>query len=214
MSEFYQEHTSADRIAAAPVTTSDAITQLLQRHADGDARALDQLLPLVYTELRQLARSQRRRVADDNATLNTTALAHEAYLRLARSDGQYAHRGQFFAVMAVAMRQLLVDDARRRRRAKRGGGAAVVELADHDRAVEQQTDLILAVDEALGRLEQLSPRLRAVVECRFYLGLDEQETARALEVTDRTVRRDWTKARAWLQVELGRGSSGSAVIPA
>lgn len=191
------------------MATSDAITQLLQRHADGDARALDQLLPLVYTELRQLARLQRRRVADGEGTLNTTALAHEAYLRLVKSDGQYAHRGQFFAVMAVAMRQLLVDDARRRRRVKRGGGAAIVELGDHDLAVEPQTELILAVDEALGRLDQLNPRLRAVVECRFFLGLDEQETAHALEVTDRTVRRDWTKARAWLQVELGRGPTAS-----
>ncbi|MEO8195626.1 MAG: ECF-type sigma factor [Thermoanaerobaculia bacterium] len=182
---------------------SQEITRLLGRHAAGDAGALDELLPIVYDELRKLARSQRRRLGGGSATLDTTALAHEAYLRLAKSDGEYAHRGHFYAVMAAAMRQLLVDEARRRSRQKRGGGERVLTLGDHDLAVDAQIETILVVDTALDRLAAIAPRLRSVVECRFYLGLDELETAAALGVTDRTVRRDWIKARAWLEVELG-----------
>jgi RNA polymerase sigma factor (TIGR02999 family) len=178
------------------------ITALLARHADGDGEALQELLPIVYEELRRLARSQRRRMRGDSATLDTTALVHEAYLRFARSDGTFEHRGHFFAVAAAAMRQLIVDEARHRRRAKRGGGERPLTLDDHDLAIDERADLVLAVDEALGRLERLSPRLRAVVELRFFLGLSEEESAEALGVTDRTVRRDWIKARAWLQVEL------------
>jgi len=180
----------------------EEITELLERHAGGDGEALGELLPIVYEDLRRLARSQRRRMRGDSATLDTTALVHEAYLRFARSDGAFAHRGHFFAVAAAAMRQLIVDEARARRRSKRGGGERPLTLDDHDLPIDERTDLVLAVDEALGRLERLSPRLRAVVELRFFLGLSEEESAAALGVTDRTVRRDWTKARAWLQVEL------------
>jgi len=183
------------------------VTDLLRRHAQGDPAAFDELLPLVYEELRRLARSQRRRAAAGPATLDTTALAHEAYLRFANSDGTFAHRGHFFAVAAAAMRQLLVDEARRQGRAKRGGGVRPATLEGQDRAIEGQADLVLAVDQALARLARLSPRLRSVVELRFFLGLTETESAEALGVTERTVRRDWTKARAWLELELSGADS-------
>lgn len=183
----------------------DPLTQLLERHAAGDPEAFAELVPLVYDELRRLARSQRRRAAGGTPALETTALAHEAYLRLVRFDGSYEHRGQFFAVAAVAMRQLLVDEARRRGRAKRGGGVHHLSLDGQDIPVDEQHELVLAVDEALDQLEELSPRLRSVVELRFFLGLSEPETSRVLEISERTVRRDWIKARAWLEVELGRG---------
>lgn len=182
------------------------LTQLLASHAGGDPAAFDQLVPLVYDELRKLARSQRRRAGKEGLALDTTALAHEAYLRLARASGGYEHRGHFFAVAAVAMRQLLVSEARRRGRAKRGGGQQPETLDGQDVAIAEQFDLIVAVDQALGRLEKLSPRLRSVVEMRFFLGLSEHETAEALAVSGRTVRRDWLKAKAWLEVELGRST--------
>lgn len=186
------------------------ITRLLARHAAGDAAALDELMPVVYGELRKLARSQRRRMGGDSSTLDTTALAHEAYLRLAKSDASFEHRGHFYAVMAAAMRQLLVDEARRRSRAKRGGGVRPAALSGDEAAAENRVETILAVDQALERLASVAPRLRSVVECRFFLGLDEIETATALGVTDRTVRRDWLKARALLGVDLGRSGSDSS----
>ncbi|MDA8018080.1 MAG: ECF-type sigma factor [Thermoanaerobaculia bacterium] len=179
------------------------MTQLLERHAGGDAAAFDELVPIVYDELRKLARSQRRRSGGNRAPLDTTVLAHEAYLRLARSDGTYRHRGHFFAVAAVAMRQLLVDEARRHGRVKRGAGARRVGLDGLDIPVSEQYELVIAIDEALERLEELDPRLRSVVEMRYILGLSEPETAKALDISERTVRRAWVKARAWLEVELG-----------
>lgn len=182
------------------------LTQLLRRHAAGEAGAFDELVPLVYDELRRLARSQRRRAGARPRSLNTTALAHEAYLRLVQFDGKYRHRGEFFAVAAVAMRQLLVDEARRVHRKKRGGSSRPITLEGQDVPVEDQVELVLAVDEALDRLKQLSLRLHSVTELRFFLGLTEAETASALGISERTVRRDWIKARAWLEVELGRGS--------
>ncbi|MEM9557870.1 MAG: ECF-type sigma factor [Acidobacteriota bacterium] len=187
------------------------ITQLLERHAGGDPDAFDELMPLVYDELRRLARAQRRRsgggaAGSGGSTLDTTALAHEAYLRLAGAEGGFEHRGHFFAVAAVAMRRLLVNEARRRRRLKRGGDARPVTLAAEHLVASEQYELVLAVDEALDRLERFAPRLRAVVELRFILGLSEVETSQALAVSDRTVRRDWIKARAWLEVELGEAA--------
>lgn len=188
-------------------SSGERITTILARLGEDREAAFGELVPLVYDELHQLARAVRRRTSP-GATIETTALVHEAYLKLARhADGRYAHRGQFFAVAAVAMRQLLVDAARRRSRAKRGDGIVPEPLELEPAGAGPQAELVLAIDQALGRLERVDPRLRRVVECRFFAGLTEEETAEALEITSRTVRRDWLKAKGWLQLELGDASS-------
>ena len=176
---------------------------MLQRLALGEEQALDELFPQVYDALRQIARGQRRRRAPE-ATLGTTALIHEAYLRFAQSDEQvYAHREHFFAVAATAMRQILLDQAKRRVRLKRGGDVVHEELEPNLIGVDRQAELMLSLDQSLERLGQQEQRVRRVVDCRFFGGLSEQETATALGVDPRTVRRDWAKARAWLALELG-----------
>jgi RNA polymerase sigma factor (TIGR02999 family) len=175
-----------------------------------------QLFPLVYGELRRVA---HRQLGAEPAghTLSTTAVVHEAYLKLAgQPRAQWRDRGQFFAVAAVAMRRILVDYARRHRAARRGGGRQPLALdaLDVDTAVAGQpgaevqvaaterAETLIALDEALERLAGLNERLSRVVECRFFAGLTEEETAAALAVTARTVRRDWVKAKAWLYEEL------------
>ena len=179
------------------------VTHLLRRARDGDDRAVGELMASVYDELRVIARRQLRgrRPGD---TIQTTALVHEAFLKLARGDNpEYADRCHFFAVAATAMRQILVDHARRRASEKRGGGWRQVDLEGARLDVESQTELLLEIDDALEKLSALDPRLTRVVECRFFAGMTEPETAQALGITERTVRRDWVKARAWLHVELG-----------
>ena len=175
-----------------------------------------QLFPLVYGELRRVA---HRQLGAEPAghTLSTTAVVHEAYLKLAgQPRAQWRDRGQFFAVAAVAMRRILVDYARRHRAARRGGGRQPLALdaLDVDTAVAGQpgaevqvaaterAETLIALEEALERLAGLNERLSRVVECRFFAGLTEEETAAALAVTARTVRRDWVKAKAWLYEEL------------
>jgi RNA polymerase sigma factor (TIGR02999 family) len=191
-----------------PGVCDEPITELLKRIGHGDRQAMDDLLPLVYEQLRRLARSQRRRSPSHDQTLDTTALVHEAYLKLARGAGAYEHRGHFFAVAATAMRQVLIDEARHHLRRKRGSGERPLDLDERQLSVTSQAEFLLALDEALGTLAECNPRLRQVVECRFFAGLTEEETAEALAVTSRTVRRDWAKAKAWLTVELwqDRGS--------
>lgn len=179
---------------------------LLDQLRDGDAAALELLLPLVYDELRAIARRELRR-RSAGGTLDTTALVHEAYLKLAnRRCVRPADRAHFLGIAARAMRQVLVDHARRHAAAKRGGGDVCVTFDDGAMAAplaaDERADTLLALDEALTRLAALSERLGRVVECRFFGGLSEQETADALGVTARTVRRDWVKARAWLHREL------------
>ena len=182
------------------------ITGLLAALRDGDRTALDRLFPLVYRELHDRAHRQlaRRRPGD---TLSTTALVHEAYLKLTDSAHQtYADRVHFFAVASRAMRQILVDYARRMTAAKRGGGLAVSfdpdQLGDPGRAEE-----LVALDEALTRLEGLDERLARTVEMRFFGGLSVEEAADALGVSPRTVKRDWRKARAFLfeAIRVGDG---------
>lgn len=178
------------------------ITQLLRRHQDGDRTAFDRLVPLIYQRLRGIARQQLGRgwAAE---TLSATALVHEAYLQLCAETGvDWQGRSHFFAVSARAMRRVLVDAARRRRARKRGGGGRPVPLDLVDLSSENRLDVVLAVDQALASLEDVSPRLARVVECRFFAGLTEEETAAALAVPLRTVQRDWTRARAWLVKEL------------
>jgi RNA polymerase sigma factor (TIGR02999 family) len=191
------------------VTLSTDITRLLHAHGEGDERALAELLPLVYGDLRRLARAQLRR-AGPGHSLDTHSLVHEAYLKMVdRSRAEFNDRGHFFAVSATAMRQIVVDHARRRTRAKRGGEAVRESLDEATPAVADDAGRILEIDLALEKLATIDPRLVNVVECRYFAGLSEQETAEALEVSLRTVQRDWLKARAWLREALGSGSHSS-----
>ena len=164
-------------------------------------RTASKLFPLVYDQLRNLA---RQRMADEREghTLQATALVHEAYLRIA-GHGNFSSRAQFFFAAAEAMRRILIDHARARGQLKRGGGNARMPLNVLDLASDEQIPQILALDEAILRLEQSSPTVAAVVRLRFYTGLSVEETAEALGISPRTVKREWTYARATLHRELG-----------
>lgn len=177
-----------------PPSVSGDVTRLLRDFGRGERDALDRLVPLVYEELRAVARRQMRRERTGH-TLHPTALVHEAWAKLAVSPIDASNRSHFLAIAAHAMRQVLVDHARSRNAAKRGGGWERLTLMDGDNAVEMKTDDLIALDAAL---DQLDPRQRQVVEMRFFAGMEETEIASVLGVTDRTVRRDWVKARAWL----------------
>jgi len=167
-----------------------------------DAQATAELLiPVLYDDLRRLARSARWKVSA-GSTLQTTALVHEAYLRLSRSAG-FNDRQHFLRSAAIAMRQILINLARDSVTAKRGGGAIEVTLDDAPDLPAPNAEALLEVGDALHKLNELSPRLAQVVECRFFGGFSEEETATALGLNARTVRRDWLKARAWLLRELG-----------
>ena len=180
-------------------TFQSEVTLLLSRARSGDRAALDRLMPLVYTELRALADRQLRREHADR-TLHATALVHEVYLKFASGQRIAAHdRAHFLALAAHAMRQVLVDAARRRSAQKRGGAWERVTLSAAENALEFRADELLGLDAAL---EQLEPRQRQIVEYRFFAGLEEKEIAELLGVSDRTVRREWVKARAWLYREL------------
>jgi RNA polymerase sigma factor (TIGR02999 family) len=182
------------------MTADDEITGLLTAMGDGDALARDRLFALVYGELRARARQQLARMRPGE-TLDTTALVHEAYLKLAsRAQANYTDRAHFFAVASRAMRQILVDYARRASAQKRGGGASAVSLDDDDPGcgVPTHADALLALDAALARLAVLDERLARVVELRFFGGLSVEETAEALQSSPRTVKRDWRKARILL----------------
>jgi len=180
------------------------ITDLLHAHAAGDAGALEQLLPRVYGELRRIARVRLRRERSAH-TLAATDLVHEAYLKLLPVERvDWRSRAHFFAIASRAMRNVLVDHAVRRGAAKRGSGATLLAIEDAgaDAGREQPLEDLIALSEALGRLEQLDARQAQVVECRFFGGLSLEETAEALHTSAATVSRDWTFARAWLHREL------------
>ncbi len=173
--------------------------------APPEARRLaEQLLPLLYEDVRRVAQRERRRVSA-GATLQTTALVHEAYLKLLNAarfnDGQH-----FLRAAALAMRHILINHARDRLAAKRGAGASHVALQDLVEEDTAEEAALVDINDALGRLALLSPRLAHVVECRFFAGFTDEETARALGLTDRTVRREWVKARAWLRRELSEAA--------
>lgn len=175
------------------------VTQLLFAARSGDRAALDRIVALVYDDLRRLARRQLQREYGER-TLHPTSLVHEAYMKLAGSSAIPAeNRAHFLAIAAHAMRQVLVDDARKRSAAKRGVGWERTTFSDQDWAADFKPDEILALNDAIDELE---PRQRQIVECRFFGGMEEQEIASALGVTERTVRRDWVKARAWLYRSL------------
>ena len=180
------------------------ITELLADLRAGRREAFDQILPLVYNELRRTAR--RELGARPSDTLSSTALVHELYLKFSRSRADWRDRAHFLGVAAVAMRHILVDRARRRTADKRGGNHRHVSLADDLTAADNQAESLLELHEALDQLAVLDERLARVVECRFFGGMTEQETAEALQVTARTVRRDWVKARALLYQALQANS--------
>lgn len=183
----------------------DDITRLLRSATEGDERAFDRVFQIVYDELHGLAHHVRR---GRSATLNTTALVHEAYLRLLPSqDYPWEGRSHFMGVAARAMRQVLVRAAERKSTAKRGGGKADVSLDEsHHKALggsgAVEPEQVLVLDEALDRLEAMNPRQARVVECRFFAGMSVEETAAALDISTPTVKRDWRAARAWLAREL------------
>lgn len=191
------------------MTAAGEVTQLLERCRDGEAEAFDLLVERVYGELRAIARGQLRRGRPGD-TLSTTAVVHEAYLKLSAGErAAWKDRSHFFAVSARAMRHILVDHARRRGRDKRGG-QAVPETLDEQRVVVlHEAERLLALDQALGRLEAIDPRAARVVECRYFVGLTDEETARALDTSPRSIQRLWSFARSWLAQELA-GSAPSA----
>ncbi len=181
------------------------VTQWLVRLRTGDEAALGHLVPLLYDDLRLLARKQLRNERPGH-TLSTTGLVNEAYLRLIEQHQLRAEdRPQFFAIAATTMRRILVDYARTRKRLKRGGGQAPIPLEEAEQFLtEQEADEVLALDAALDRLAALEPRAVQVAQCRFYSGLTLEETAQALGVSVKTVQRDWIAARAWLRKEVAQ----------
>jgi RNA polymerase sigma factor (TIGR02999 family) len=185
------------------------ITLLLQAYAGGDRAAFDQLVPLIYDELRRIARNHLRRT-QRGATLDTNGLVHEAYLKLAGQKGMRVEdRGHFLAIAARAMRQIIVSRARARVAAKRGGGDIRMTL-DEERiaaAGQTQAEWLLDLDRALEGLRERDERLARTVECRFFAGLSEDETAEALGVSLRTAQRNWMRARAWIRSELTAGKA-------
>jgi RNA polymerase sigma factor (TIGR02999 family) len=193
------------------MAATEEVQRLLAGVRSGDVAARDRLYSLVYDDLRRIARHHLRgRVT---GTLGTTAMVNEAYLRLAGAEAaRWNDRVHFFSVASTAMRQILVDHARRKLAAKRGGGA-LVEALDEERVGDESRLLdLLALDEAVDRLRALSDRLARVVELRFFGGLSVEETAEALGVADRTVKRDWRKARSvlhhWLRDDAPTGPAG------
>ncbi len=176
---------------------SDVSVLLLDLEA-GDRDAFGALVDLLYDDLRRLAR-RHLHLRGNQLTLDTTGLVHEAFLKLVdQTRLSWENRGHFLAVYARVMHNILIDMARQKGARKRGGDRKPVTLEDHHMQISAQADDLLAVDEALDHLRELDPRLTQVVECRFFAGLTEEETALALGVTDRTVRRDWVKARTLL----------------
>lgn len=181
------------------------VTQLLEALTDGDRAALGQLVPIVYDTLHQMAHRELQGERRGH-TLNTTALVHEAYFELVKLDRvDWQDRAHFIAVAAKAMRHVLIDYAVKRKAQKRGGHRRRVPLEDVHAMTTQRAEELLALDEALKRLEAIDERQAHVVECRFFGGLTIKETAEALDISEATVSRDWTRARAWLNRELERG---------
>ena len=183
---------------------SQNVTQMLLAWGDGDEAARDALIPVVYEQLRRIARQYLRRERADH-TLQTTALIHEAYLKLVEQTVSWQNRNHFFGISARLMRQILVDHARARQRLKRGGQQYQISLTAADNEGEQSRDL-LALNEALETLAGVDPLRSQIVELRFFGGLTIEEAAQVMRVSTPTVERGWRAARAWLQTELGSGT--------
>ncbi|ARA93475.1 hypothetical protein AWN76_010115 [Rhodothermaceae bacterium RA] len=185
------------------------VTRLLLDWSGGHREVLDRLMPLVYDELRRLARHHLRHERPDH-TLTTTALVHEAYLNLIdQRQARWQNRAHFLAIAARAMRRILLQYARQRRALKRGGGLAPLPLEEHLIVAPDRLDTVIVLDEALARLEAMDERLGRVVTCRYFGGMTYEEIADVLGVSVRTVKRDWRTARAWLH----RAMSDSASTP-
>jgi len=179
------------------------VTQILERVESGDARAADELLPLVYEELRKLAAAKMAQETPGQ-TLQATALVHEAWLRLAgpREGQAWENRGHFFAAAAEAMRRILIENARRKSRLKRGGQQERVDLDQVQLATETDPATVLSIDQALEKLAKAHPQKAELVKLRFFVGLSLREAARALNLSETTAKRHWAFARAWLYGEL------------
>ena len=185
------------------------VSRLLVDWGNGDQAALDELIPLVYDELRRLAGRYMRREGQDH-TLQTSALVNEAYLRLIdQKSVHWQNRAHFFGVAAQLMRRILVDHARSRSRLKRGGGAQMVSLADQA-GVSKEAEEVIALDDALTNLAEMDPRKSQIVEMKFFGGLTTEEVAEVLKITTRTVEREWRKARAWLNRAITKGATNEA----
>jgi RNA polymerase sigma factor (TIGR02999 family) len=183
---------------------SGNITELLAGYARGDKEVLDKLMPIVYDELRRQASRYLRREQAGH-TLQTTALIHEAYVRLVdQRHVQWQNRAHFFGIAAQMMRRILVDHARTKKRVKRGGSDVKVSLADATIPVKQRDLDVVALDEALNRLAEIDEQQSRVVELRFFSGLTVEETAEVMGISPATVKRDWSMAKAWLHRELSR----------
>jgi RNA polymerase sigma factor (TIGR02999 family) len=183
--------------------SSHNITHLLKEWSDGDERALDRLTPLVYGELRRLAAGYLRRERPGH-TLETGALINEAYIRLIKAqDVHWQNRMHFFAIAANLMRRILVEHARRRDATKRGGSKARLTLSDVVAVAKEPEVDLLAIDQALERLAVIDPQQAKIVELRFFSGLSVEETAAALGISPKSVKRDWSVARVWLRREIG-----------
>ncbi len=194
-------------VSAKPMNNSSTqdVTQLLQAWCAGDRAALDQLMPVVYHELRRLAEGQLRRERPGHS-LQPTALVNEVYLQLiGQRQMDWRNRAHFFGAAAELMRRILVDHARAHNAAKRGGGAYKVSLGDVAAVIEQQGVEVIALDQALCELAQLDPQQARLVELRYFGGLSVEETAEALGLSPATVKRHWQSARAWLHQRLTQG---------
>jgi RNA polymerase sigma-70 factor (ECF subfamily) len=178
-----------------------AVTQLLKRFADGDPQAEAELVPFIYAELRRMASGQLRRERPGH-TLQPTALVHEVYLRLVGRKINWEGRGHFFAVAAHIMRSVLVDYARQRSAQKRGGNSTPICLDDLSVISPDKSELVLQVNEALLKLEQLDARQAQIVEMRYFAGMTEEEIGLLLGISERTVKRDWRMAKSWLAAAL------------
>ncbi|UCC30411.1 MAG: sigma-70 family RNA polymerase sigma factor [Phycisphaerales bacterium] len=193
-------------VAASP---PNPLTQLLAAVGQGDVPAQNRLWALIYDELHSVAQGQLAAERGDR-TLQPTTLVHEAYLRLtADEDVQWVNRRHFFAAAAQAMRRIRIDDARKRNRQKRGGGRQPGRLVSEPPVFDQDPAEVLAVDEAVNKLEQIDPRKAEVVLLRYFTGLTVAETAEVLGVSPRTVDNEWRFARAWLRRELARGDTAA-----
>ena len=186
-------------------TSAQSVTQLLVEWSHGDQDALERLTPLVYGELRRLARRHLSRERSDH-TLQSTALVHEAYLRLVdQRSVRWQNRAHFFGVAAQLIRRILIDHARARQAGKRGAGACLLSLDEAiDSPAGSRTLDVVALDDALEQLGKIDPRQSRIVELRFFAGLTVQETAEVLNISTPTVNREWNAAKAWLFRELNR----------
>jgi len=189
-----------------PSLPPQEVTQLLVDWGNGNQAALDRLMPLVYTELRQLAHRYMRRERPGH-TMQTTALIHEAYLRLVdQNQVRWQHQAHFFGIAARLMRQILIEHARSHTRAKRGGGVGTISLDEVAIVSQARATELLALDDALERLATIDPRKSQVVELRFFGGLSVEEAAQVLNIAPNTVLRDWRMAKAWLRREISHES--------